>query len=188
MKELMDFIENTTEHIDNKIIMDSGFTSLAKVLEIKNKYGFNVITEKKMIEYLIKRTLDKSEKIRHRLQTKHNKTGNDYKLNKPKITTKRYGIRCDVLVEYIHTCGHDVGAYYQFKETLIEDYNKLPPDYVIQRALECKDLGIFDELTVLELESKVEEKDPFLLGRLKNQSERFFICQWDDDILLDDLI
>lgn len=78
-----------------------------------------------------------------------------------------------------------------WNETLVHDYTAVPPTYVAEKLTQAKSVlpTLFDYYTVAELNTRNSKiKDPLLLGRIKDVNIRFFICQWDDDIQLDDII
>ena len=70
-------------------------------------------------------------------------------------------------------------------ETPIQAYPKIPPDHIIEKAVEARKRHCFDQLVIAEV---LELKDPLLLGRIIGCETRYFLGQWDDDILLDDII
>lgn len=74
-------------------------------------------------------------------------------------------------------------------ETLIKDYKGIPPANVVSKIIEVNKSAAFDYLTIATMEfNQIPKEDPLLLGHINDSSLRFFIAQWDNDILLDDLI
>lgn len=67
----------------------------------------------------------------------------------------------------------------------IEDYDKCPPDNVLDSLEKAQAMKCFDNFEVAYIR---EVKDPIIFGRITNCTDRFFIDQWDDDVSIDDLI
>ena len=70
-------------------------------------------------------------------------------------------------------------------ETPLEQRKSIPPVNVLETLKQHQKRNLFDYYTIAEVNSVV---DPLLLGRIEGVSDRFFICQWGNDIQLDDLI
>lgn len=88
------------------------------------------------------------------------------------------------------TLKEDKRAYY-FKQLVfipLEKYSEVPPDVVLDKLETAKNTGIFDRFDIAKIEWKEEIKDPLLFGIVDGCTDLFFICQWDDDIALEDLI
>lgn len=66
----------------------------------------------------------------------------------------------------------------------IEDYDRVPPDSVLE-ALEYAKKD-FDKFEIAYIETV--KKDPILFGRIEGCSDRFFIAEWDDDVSLEDIL
>ena len=73
-------------------------------------------------------------------------------------------------------------------ETPIENYNRIPPKFCLDKVIKAKELEIFDSFAVCEIQKDRPYADPIVVGLIKNNDSRFFIAQWDNDITLDDLI
>lgn len=84
-----------------------------------------------------------------------------------------------------HNRENNTIGKYEWTETPIESYGKLPPSEVLSSFEVHKGRKVFDYYTVAEVN---EVKDPFLIGRIEGRSERWFIAQWGDDVNLDDVI
>lgn len=69
--------------------------------------------------------------------------------------------------------------------TRIEDYDKCPPDDVLDALEKAHGMKCFDNFEVAYIR---EVKDPIIFGRITNCSDRFFVGQWDDDVSIDDLL
>ena len=80
--------------------------------------------------------------------------------------------------------GGEIGQFV-WKEMRIADYEGIPPKPVLSKLAEEKKKNLFDEFTIATVEGV---KDPLLLGRFKDNSDRFFLAQWGDDVCLDDVI
>ena len=78
-----------------------------------------------------------------------------------------------------------------WKETLIAEYNEIPPMFVLERLKEAKITGAFDFFTVATIKLTCHPiptlDDPLLIGRINNNSKRWIIAQWDYDLRADDL-
>jgi hypothetical protein len=84
--------------------------------------------------------------------------------------------------------------YAQLVFTPIEAYtgqgNKqgLPPQEVIDAVIAANDRAIFDSLEVAYVATVREYKDPIIFGRIDGCGDRFYICQWGDDVAITDLL
>ena len=72
-----------------------------------------------------------------------------------------------------------------WKECPIEEYESIPPKEVLTKLRIHKDRLLFDYFTIASVENV---KDPLLFGRINETTDKYFIAQWGEDILLDDLI
>ena len=100
---------------------------------------------------------------------------------------------------YYKWLGDSVGIYVDAKdaqdvfialrEVRFEQYDKLIPEFCLDKALLAKQTGFFDYFTVGYPEHAFgQDKDPVIFGRRNGSENRFFIAQWDNDITLDDLL
>lgn len=67
----------------------------------------------------------------------------------------------------------------------IGNYEKVPPESVLQNLEIAQDRKCFDSFEVAYIK---DVKDPLLFGRIARCPNRFFIDQWDDDVTIDQLI
>jgi hypothetical protein len=68
----------------------------------------------------------------------------------------------------------------------IKDYDKLPPDDVLQSLQVAKDDDIFDSFEIAYIR---KVKDPILFGAIDDfKNLHFFIAQWGDDVKIEDII
>lgn len=171
MQNIMEYLKNREKksHITSIEAEEAGFTRLARQLKIIDS-GFLIIKEEKIKNLLMKCVKMKKDIRYSQIYFKPDNS--------------------EGLSEYIECYSlYDKEAKHGWIETLVEKYNKIPPKYVFEKLKTVRNLNLFDYYTVAELGTLTEkQKDPLLLGRLKNESDRFFISQWDDDIKLDDLI
>lgn len=72
--------------------------------------------------------------------------------------------------------------------TPLKDYIGLIPPIQLSKGITAVKSDLFDKVSVLEYEFVKKLPDPLLVGQIKGCDDLFFIAQWDDDILLDDLI
>ena len=70
----------------------------------------------------------------------------------------------------------------------IKDSVKIPPANVLDLLEKAKDMNCFDSFEIAAIERQVQTPDPILFGRIKGNTDRFFIGQWDDDVKIEDLI
>lgn len=92
------------------------------------------------------------------------------------------------------TSRHE-GAYpnlYECFDTLaivpVEQYGEIPPPEVLTKIQEVRDAGVFDVLEVAKIESTRVYRDPIVFGRIVGCDDRFFICQWDVDVNINDIL
>ena len=85
----------------------------------------------------------------------------------------------------------DVVYYQATWQTLkfadIKTTDQIPPEEVLIKMKEAKDLGCFDTFEIAHID-KVEVKDPILFGCINGTDKKFFIGQWDDDVKIEDII
>lgn len=86
--------------------------------------------------------------------------------------------------DYLSSSKNTIGRFI-FTETKLSGYSSIPPTYVLKILEEHQNRNIFDYFTIAKVNSIV---DPLLFGRINDCEDRFFICQWGDDIQLDDII
>lgn len=84
--------------------------------------------------------------------------------------------------------------YAQLAFTPIADYTGqgnqqgLPPTEVLDAVTAAMDRGVFDTFEVAHVQTVREYKDPIIFGRITGCGDRFYICQWGDDISISDLL
>jgi hypothetical protein len=83
-----------------------------------------------------------------------------------------------------YTNGGETGQF-TYREIKLENYPSIPPKETLEVLKEHKDKHLFDYFTIGSVE---KVKDPILWGRIDDSSDRYFICQWGEDISLDDVI
>lgn len=95
----------------------------------------------------------------------------------------------------IATTGRQEGNYpnlYQVFDQLvmgpIEAYDAVPPGDVLEKVKAAKAEGIFDTMEVAKIESTRVYRDPIIFGRINGCTDRFYICQWDDDVKIEDIL
>lgn len=69
--------------------------------------------------------------------------------------------------------------------TPIKDYEKVPPQDVLEKLETAQERKCFDSFEVAYIKNV---KDPLLFGRISKCPSRFFIAQWDDDVSINDLL
>uniref|UniRef100_A0A6M3JBI7 Uncharacterized protein n=1 Tax=viral metagenome TaxID=1070528 RepID=A0A6M3JBI7_9ZZZZ len=163
-----------------------GFSKdLIKQSKAKNGKGI-IITEQKIKDFLYKTHFKEHPKYIRRGISKF-----------IPIDYVEYKTRENDIINYVFLITDDkYNKHYistTWKENLIKEEKELPPRFVLDRIKEAKDIKRFDYLTIARVFSETKKQkaklpDPFLLGRIKGCSDRFFLAQWDDDIYLDDII
>jgi len=86
--------------------------------------------------------------------------------------------------DYFSNDPNTIGRF-TWEEERIENYNKVPPNNVLNILKMHQDRALFDYFTIASVSAI---HDPLLLGRINNYEDRFFIAQWGEDISLDDII
>jgi hypothetical protein len=80
-------------------------------------------------------------------------------------------------------------AVWYWVETLVSRITDCIPTNCLQILKSWKEKNIFDYFTVATVkENHRPLNDPFLIGRIKEDSNRYFLCQWGDDINIDNII
>ena len=68
----------------------------------------------------------------------------------------------------------------------IKDYDRLPPDEVLEALTKAKDQDLFDTFHIAYIR---RVKDPILFGKIKAfKNLYFFIAQWGDDVKFEDIL
>lgn len=89
-----------------------------------------------------------------------------------------------------------------WNEVPVDEYEKIIPEFALDKLLDAQSKNLFDFYTVVDLKTKNSSRtgnkirddearrlrDPLILGRKYNNPERYVIAQWGDDILTDDLL
>lgn len=168
MKELVKEVTEGREAVGKKgkELLDLGFKAVGSITAISQYYY--KLEESTIINFLRKKHLEYWGRPA-------NATG--WRLS---VCTTRY------LQDYLHT---------SWEETDIEGYQAIPPQHVLDALKKAKERGFFDYYSIATLEHDKVAPDPLLLGRVMQHSQarcnsdpRYIIAQWDNDILIDDLI
>lgn len=95
---------------------------------------------------------------------------------------------------YRYATGEDLDAFNkEMKQygkelivTEIKEYDKIPPDDVLEKLKKAKELNCFDTFHVAYIR---KVKDPILFGKINDfKNLNFFIAQWGDDVKIEDII
>ena len=81
-----------------------------------------------------------------------------------------------------------ITSYKRTKLTALKDYDKVPPDAVLDAWEAAQTIGCFDAYEVMTLESHREVPDPILFGSVTGSPDKFFIAQWDTDVKIEDIL
>src|SRR3990167_5009421 len=85
-------------------------------------------------------------------------------------------------------------TWHVLKFIKLEDYPEVPPADCLLDLKRAKEHKCFDwfEIVKTEVYSTIEDKtprpDPIIFGRITGCEDRFFISQWDNDVLIDDIL
>jgi hypothetical protein len=67
-----------------------------------------------------------------------------------------------------------------WNETPIQNYIGTPPEHVLKSIIEKKNL--FNEIMIVTLDETIQVKDPLVVGIKENDTNRYLIDWWDNDI------
>ena len=75
----------------------------------------------------------------------------------------------------------------------LKDYSEVPPQHALESLAHAKQFKaggvvLFDEFEVAKIETITERPDPIIFGRIDGSPDRFFVCQWDDDVKIEDIL
>ena len=87
--------------------------------------------------------------------------------------------------------GYSINVDITWRETLLEEYNNVPPENVLRELIDSKKILEFDYYTVAKLDvtfSQGMTDDPLLIGRIRKSNRRYVIAQWDNDICLEKIL
>lgn len=70
----------------------------------------------------------------------------------------------------------------------LKDYDKIPPTTALKELEIAQGRKCFDNFEVCKIESVREYKDPIIFGRIDKCPDKFFVCQWDNDIKIEDIL
>ncbi len=77
------------------------------------------------------------------------------------------------------------GSYQALEFTLLENWNKVPPEAALtdlEGAINKECFGWFEVAHIVEV------KDPIIFGRIEGCTDRFFVTQWDNDVSIDEIL
>jgi hypothetical protein len=74
--------------------------------------------------------------------------------------------------------------------TPIGQYKQVPPREALEKVRAAKALGCFDSFEVMTIETVEQQRipDPIIFGRITGCSNRYYICQWDDDVKIEQIL
>ena len=78
--------------------------------------------------------------------------------------------------------------YKRLQFTPIDQYEKVPPQDALVRLEAAMNDGIFDTFEVATIRWVKEIIDPIIFGRIDGCTDRFFVCQWDSDVSIEDIV
>ncbi len=113
-----------------------------------------------------------------------------------KVLRKGFGKKklLQAIKEYRYATGEDLDDFNkdmkQYGKELvvvkIKDYDKIPPDDVLESLKEAKAKECFDSFHIAYIR---KVKDPLLFGKIDDfKNLYFFVAQWGDDVKIEDII
>lgn len=168
MKELIENKTGRKEKFSAEYINALGNSTQAKIAKAMNEYPI-VISDKQIRDWLVKQV--KKDKVNYNI------------ISSLIHEASRCYIRC-------RKFGWVDVTDFNWYETDFTRYPHLTPECVALKYKEAQSKKLFDSIVVATHEKVVAPitADPLLLGRIVGTDLRFFITQWDSDIILDDLI
>lgn len=189
MKQIMEYIEEQEKNQSGKMIeptrlselaRKSGFTSLSKgLLAVENKYI--AIKPDRIMDFL-------EVTIKAYVAENKLKTTGMYHFYRSISQHRPEDMQVSVWARGQKWCSPEIHYAIEWRETDIGEYLRVPPQEVFDRLIKAKDSKIFDYYRVCTVSEVFQVKDPILVGRINGDSNRYFIAQWDNDLLLDNLI
>jgi hypothetical protein len=183
MKELYENLKSS-ERVDlgdlknqSELLQKSGLVIPAKMMRARSE-GYLPIEEAAILKYLVKLVETHTQNLGARI-SEGIYYSVDYHTKQPEAhawLSFPWGMRNSEQSRYMK---------FDWIETPVKHYNKIPPQYVAEKIIRANSLELFDKIVVAEI-GRVN--DPLILGRIDGTNIRFFIAQFDDDIKLDDLI
>lgn len=81
-----------------------------------------------------------------------------------------------------------IQRYDSLKFTPIEKYPNVPPIEALQELRKAKAFECFDRFEVATIESVKIVPDPIIFGVIDGSLNKYYICQWDDDVKIEDIL
>lgn len=78
--------------------------------------------------------------------------------------------------------------YDQLAFVRLADYGEVPPAEALGELKTAVDRGCFDTYEVAKIQSFQKVEDPIIFGRINGCEDRFFVCQWDKDVSITDIL
>ena len=153
-----------------KQLEELGFGSLGVKKERIKEFNCLVISEKKISDYLT-RCYEHNYPLHNQLW---------FDISKDNLTIRGWGRK--KRFEDTHLIES------RWREVNITEVQEVPPINVLPALKTWKERNVFDYYTIATVKvEKAPLRDPFLLGRIIGDSNRYFIAQWGDDHI-DDVI
>ncbi len=181
MKDILNGLQTSEKKLTAEylaLFQDSGLNPILIKERVALGAGFIVITEAKIKEYLRKKQQDFI--LRHALKLHHSKEETYY------WTDVETALCIAVTASFWWKTFELVCIW---KEERLINIQAIPPTFALNKIVQVKEQKLFDFLTVATVSvGKRPLKDPFLIGRISGSSNRYFLCQWGDDLKADDFI
>lgn len=168
--------------LDDEHIEALGDTLQGKIARLSKR--FVVISENQILNFLSNKILSKVKS--KYLNWKHDPVQRYDYLYHTIVNTPTVRI----VVKEPGFFGRTLITKLSWMEECFEKYQKIVPKNVALKYKQVNDEILFDRITIatLRYEEIEPDKDPLLIGRIADSSLRFVLAQWDNDILLDDLL
>ena len=74
--------------------------------------------------------------------------------------------------------------------TEVSQYEEIPPVNVLDALTEAKKLNCFDYYEIARIQNMqyVFQPDPILFGLINGCPDRFYVAQWDSDVLIEEIL
>lgn len=89
------------------------------------------------------------------------------------------------LREKTHQNNQQYVTYDQLQFITIENYTEAPPQEVLEKLEQAKELNCFDIFEIGKIQAVQERKDPILFGKINGCGDYFCIAQWDNDVSME---
>lgn len=82
----------------------------------------------------------------------------------------------------------EITTHDRLKLTNIASYAAVPPQEALDELRKAKELNCFDTFEVATIESVRVVPDPIVFGVIHGCTNKYFVCQWDEDVKIEDIL